>query len=46
MKDPLDKSHNLQLALQGFEKATIPCGHVVFAPTHLEGNVELATRCV
>ena len=46
IKDPADNvtGHNLSLALQGFEKATIQCGHVVFAPTHLEGNVELAEK--
>ena len=29
-------------AVQGFEKEALDCGHVIFAPTHLEGNVELA----
>jgi len=30
--------------MQGFEKTALDCCHVVFAPTHLEGNVELAKR--
>jgi len=42
MQQPADVSHNLQLVLQGFDKTALDCGHVVFAPTHLEGNVELA----
>jgi len=33
---------NLQLVLQGFEQAKLDCDHLIFAPTHLEGNVELA----
>jgi len=36
------KGSNIQLVLQGFEKQSLDCGHVIFAPTHLEGNVELA----
>ncbi|EKX40522.1 hypothetical protein GUITHDRAFT_113308 [Guillardia theta CCMP2712] len=41
--EPVDKKHfNLNLVLQGFEKTQLDCDHVVFAPTHLEGNVELA----
>jgi len=35
-------TQKVQLVLQGFEQTTLDCSHVVFAPTHLEGNVELA----
>jgi len=43
--EPEDKkNHNLNIVVQGFEKTRLDCGHVVFAPTHLEGNVELAQQ--
>jgi len=32
----------VELVLQGFEQTSMECSHVVFAPTHLDGNVELA----
>mmetsp|Transcript_16549 Transcript_16549/g.39052 ORF Transcript_16549/g.39052 Transcript_16549/m.39052 type:complete len:607 (+) Transcript_16549:51-1871(+) len=46
IKEPADKKgdSNVQLVLQGFEKEALDCGHVIFAPTHLEGNVELAEQ--
>eukprot|EP00960_Hanusia_phi_P056390 763252-Hanusia_phi.AAC.6 len=37
-----DLPDSLTSACQGFEKTQLDCDHVVFAPTHLEGNVELA----
>ena len=43
--DTKSKNDRVQLVLQGFEQTTLDCAHVVFAPTHLEGNVELAQVC-
>ena len=39
-----NKNNNVELVLQGFEQTSLDCSHVVFAPTHLEGNVELAQQ--
>jgi len=37
-----DRHMPVELVLQGFEQTSMACSHVVFAPTHLDGNVELA----
>ena len=37
-----DRNNRLELVLQGFEQTSLECSHVVFAPTHLEGNTLLA----
>ena len=39
-----NKNNRLNLVLQGFEQTSLDCSHVVFAPTHLEGNVDLAQQ--